>query len=79
VTVDRQAGLVWHERMMWHDTGSASAQRPARLLEGTNWICEGRLVASHEVVRSVGHVAFCGLAVIEALSGRSAGIEDPFA
>jgi acetoin utilization deacetylase AcuC-like enzyme len=58
---------------------SAFGTMAARLLEAANWICEGRLVASHEGGYSVGHVPFCGLAVIEALSGLSAGIEDPFA
>jgi acetoin utilization deacetylase AcuC-like enzyme len=42
-------------------------------------LCQGRLVASHEGGYSAGHVPFCGLAVIEALSGESAGIDDPFA
>ena len=42
-------------------------------------LCDGRLVASHEGGYSAGHVPFCGLAVIEALSGVSAGIDDPFA
>ena len=42
-------------------------------------LCGGRLVASHEGGYSAGHVPFCGLAVIEALSGESAGMEDPFA
>jgi acetoin utilization deacetylase AcuC-like enzyme len=41
--------------------------------------CGGRLVLSHEGGYSSGHVPFCGLAVVEALSGLSAGIEDPFA
>ena len=25
----RATGLVWHERMMWHDTGSGAAELPA--------------------------------------------------
>ncbi len=50
-----------------------------RLLDTAVRICGGRLVASHEGGYSAGHVPFCGLAVIEALSGLSAGIEDPFA
>jgi acetoin utilization deacetylase AcuC-like enzyme len=49
------------------------------LLDAAGAICGGRLVASHEGGYSAGHVPFCGLAVIEALSGLSAGIEDPFA
>jgi len=50
-----------------------------RLLVAADRLCGGRLVASHEGGYSAGHVPFCGLAVIEALSGLSAGIEDPFA
>jgi len=50
-----------------------------RLLAAADRLCAGRLVASHEGGYSAGHVPFCGLAVIEALSGLSAGIDDPFA
>ena len=50
-----------------------------RLLDVTGRLCGGRLVASHEGGYSAGHVPFCGLSVIEALSGLSAGIDDPFA
>ena len=51
----------------------------ARLLDAAARLCGGRLVASHEGGYSAGHVPFCGLSVIEALSGLSAGIDDPFA
>jgi acetoin utilization deacetylase AcuC-like enzyme len=50
-----------------------------RLLDAAADICDGRLVLSHEGGYSAGYVPFCGLATIEALSGLSAGIEDPFA
>ena len=50
-----------------------------RLLDAAARLCGGRLVASHEGGYSAGHVPFCGLAVIETLSGLSAGIDDPFA
>jgi acetoin utilization deacetylase AcuC-like enzyme len=50
-----------------------------RLLAAAGRLCDGRLVLSHEGGYSAGHVPFCGLATIEALSGLSAGIEDPFA
>jgi acetoin utilization deacetylase AcuC-like enzyme len=50
-----------------------------RLTEAAARLCDGRLVAAHEGGYSAGHVPFCGLAVIEALSGLSAGIDDPFA
>ena len=41
-------------------------------------LCAGRLVAAHEGGYSAIHVPFCGLAVIEALSGLDAGVDDPF-
>ena len=50
-----------------------------RVLDAAERLCDGRLLASHEGGYSAGHVPFCGLAVIEALSGLSAGIDDPFA
>ena len=93
----RATGLIWHERMMLHDTGcgfDAGALDPLgrmllsaaafgamteRLLTAAAHLCGCRLVASHEGGYSAGHVPFCGLAVIEALSGLSAGIDDPFA
>ncbi len=42
-------------------------------------VSDGRLVAAHEGGYSTAHVPFCGLAVVEALSGLDAGIVDPFA
>jgi acetoin utilization deacetylase AcuC-like enzyme len=50
-----------------------------RLRDAADGVCEGRLVLSHEGGYSAGHVPFCGLATIEALSGLSSGVEDPFA
>jgi len=50
-----------------------------RVLDAAERLCDGHLLASHEGGYSAGHVPFCGLAVIEALSGLSAGIDDPFA
>ena len=58
---------------------AAFGEMTGRLLDAAGRICGGRLVASHEGGYSAGHVPFCGLAVIETLSGLSAGIEDPFA
>ena len=40
--------------------------------------CEGRVVFSHEGGYSPVHVPFCGLAVLESLSGIRTGVEDPF-
>ena len=50
-----------------------------RLLEAADGLCHGRVVSCHEGGYSAAHVPFCGLAVIEAMSGLSAGVEDPFA
>ncbi len=58
---------------------AAFGEMTGRLLAAAGRLCGGRLVASHEGGYSAGHVPFCGLAVIETLSGRSAGIDDPFA
>ena len=58
---------------------SAFGELTGRMLDAADRLCGGRLVASHEGGYSAGHVPFCGLAVIEALSGLSAGIDDPFA
>ncbi len=60
-------------------SASAFGELTSRLVDIASGLCQGRLVASHEGGYSAGHVPFCGLAVIEALSGLSAGIEDPFA
>jgi acetoin utilization deacetylase AcuC-like enzyme len=51
----------------------------ARLVEIAADVCDGRLVFSHEGGYSAVHAPFCALAVIEALSGRPTGVEDPFA
>jgi len=40
--------------------------------------CKGRLVLCHEGGYSTAYVPFCGLAVLEELSGIRTGVEDPF-
>ncbi len=60
-------------------SASAFGEMTGRLLDAAARLCDGRLIAAHEGGYSAGHVPFCGLAVIEKLSGLSAGIEDPFA
>lgn len=42
-------------------------------------VCDGRIVFSHEGGYSPVHVPFCGLAVLEALTGHETGVPDPFA
>ena len=49
------------------------------MLELADELCGGRLVLSHEGGYSAGYVPFCGLAVMEELSGIHTGVEDVFA
>ena len=49
-----------------------------RLLGVADELCGGRLAMSHEGGYSELHAPFCGLRVLEALSGVSSGVEDPF-
>jgi acetoin utilization deacetylase AcuC-like enzyme len=42
-------------------------------------VCDGKLVVSHEGGYSAVYVPYCGLAVLEALSGVHTGVKDPFA
>ena len=58
---------------------SAFGAMTERLLDAAARLCDNRLVASHEGGYSAPHVPFCGLSMIEALAGLSAGIDDPFA
>jgi len=48
------------------------------LLAAADELCGGRLVLCHEGGYSTAHVPFCGLAVLEELSGISTGVVDPF-
>jgi acetoin utilization deacetylase AcuC-like enzyme len=58
---------------------SATFRSLARtLLECARELCDGRLVLAHEGGYSTAHVPFCGLAVLEELSGIATGVEDPF-
>jgi acetoin utilization deacetylase AcuC-like enzyme len=59
-------------------TSAAFRELTRALSEAAGELCDGRLAAVHEGGYSAGHVPFLGLAVIEELSGLSAGIEDPF-
>ena len=47
------------------------------LMEAADELCEGRLVLSHEGGYSPTYVPFCGLAVVEELSGKTSGAADP--
>ena len=50
-----------------------------RLLEASDQLCDGRLVLSHEGGYSPTYVPFCGLAVVEELSGQISEAGDPMA
>lgn len=63
-------------RQMLH---SEAYRRLTRILmEVADEVCEGRLVMCHEGGYSTSYVPFCGLAVVEELSGIGTGVEDPF-
>jgi acetoin utilization deacetylase AcuC-like enzyme len=58
---------------------SATFRALARtLLALADELCGGRLILSHEGGYSTAHVPFCGLAVMEELSGIATGVVDPF-
>ncbi len=63
-------------RMMLSAGAFAELTRRVRVL--AEELCGGRLVLSHEGGYSELHVPFCGLRVLEELSGASTGIDDPF-
>jgi acetoin utilization deacetylase AcuC-like enzyme len=63
-------------RMMLSSEGYRSLTR--MLMEVADELCGGRLVMSHEGGYSAMYVPYCGLAVIEELSGIRTGIEDPW-
>ena len=63
-------------RMMMHSDGYRQLTRI--LMDVADEACEGRLAFTHEGGYSSFYVPFCGLAVIEELSGLSSGVEDPF-
>lgn len=50
-----------------------------RLVDLAEELCDGRLVMSHEGGYSPVYVPFCGLAVLESLSGVKTPVEDSFA
>jgi len=63
-------------RMMMHSDGYRQLTR--MLMDAADQLCHGRLVLSHEGGYSPHHVPYCGLAVIEELSGVRSGVRDPW-
>ena len=64
-------------RMMVTSEGYRAMTR--LLLKAADDLCGGRLVMSHEGGYSAMYVPYCGLAVVEEMSGIRTGVEDPWA
>ncbi len=59
---------------------SEGYRRMTRLLIGAaDELCDGRLIAAHEGGYSATYVPYCGLAIIEELSGHRTGVTDDWA
>jgi acetoin utilization deacetylase AcuC-like enzyme len=63
-------------RMMLHSETYREMTR--MLMEAADTHCGGRLIMSHEGGYSAAYVPYCGLAVMEQLSGIRTPIDDPF-
>ena len=63
-------------RQMVHSAGFA--RMTEMLKEVAAECCEGRVVMCQEGGYAAPYVPFCGLATVEALSGESSGVEDPY-
>jgi acetoin utilization deacetylase AcuC-like enzyme len=63
-------------RMLMHSAGYRTLTR--LLMDVADEVCQGRLVVEHEGGYSSAYVPFCGLAIVEELSGIRSGVDDPF-
>jgi acetoin utilization deacetylase AcuC-like enzyme len=59
-------------------TSEAFGNMAKRLIEAANAHCQGRIIFAHEGGYSKDYVPFCGVAVVEALSGIKTNVEDPY-
>lgn len=59
-------------------TSDGYRQMTALLMGQANELCSGRMMMTHEGGYSAHYVPYCGLAVLEQLSGISSGVIDPF-
>lgn len=59
-------------------TASGFRDLATQLVELAHDVCDGRMVFSHEGGYSPVYVPFCGLAVLEAMSGVDTGVLDPW-
>jgi acetoin utilization deacetylase AcuC-like enzyme len=58
--------------------GDSYREMTRLVMEAAEGLCDGRLVAVHEGGYAESTVPFCGLAVVETLSGVRTAVEDPF-
>lgn len=58
--------------------GDSYREMSSMVMQAADSLCDGRLVAVHEGGYAEATVPFCGLAVVEALSGVRTAVEDPF-
>jgi acetoin utilization deacetylase AcuC-like enzyme len=63
-------------RMMMTSDGYRQLTR--LLMDAADELCGGRLVMSHEGGYSEMHAPYCGLAIMETLTGRRTGVVDPW-
>lgn len=63
-------------RMMMHTDGYR--QITQMLMKAAEDLCDGRIMMCHEGGYSRAYTPFCGLAVVETLSGIRTDVEDPF-
>lgn len=63
-------------RMMLHS--DSFRQMTAQIMAAADRLCDGRVVMTHEGGYSASFVPYCGLAVLECLSGVRSQITDPF-
>lgn len=59
-------------------SSSAFGWMAGRMAALADDLCGGRILATHEGGYSAVHVPFCGVAVLEALSGTASGVTDPY-
>ncbi|MFC7051001.1 class II histone deacetylase [Emcibacter nanhaiensis] len=63
-------------RQMMHSRGYAELTKI--VMDAADDVCGGKIVMCHEGGYSAYYVPFCGLAVLEQLSGVNSGVEDPY-
>ena len=59
-------------------TSDGYRRMTALLMQAADTLCGGKIVMTHEGGYSAHYVPYCGLAVLEQLSGVETGLADPF-